>query len=318
MTPHQQIPVRVREIEPLTPTLKRFHLEAADGGPLPTSSAGSHVVMTLQGADRGWKNAYSIVSPPGERQAYQIIVRRVLRSRGGSAHMHEAVSQGDVLQAAMPHNLVPICVTGRRHVLISGGIGITPMLSHLAGLRAQGNGQVEVHQFCNPAEISVFEALLAPYAGPHTRVHPPGSEAADIEAVLARQPLGTHVYVCGPEPLMNLVQATAERLGWPASAFHQESFGDHSSGAPFTAVLSRSHLEIEVGATQSLLEAVEAAGVDAPYLCRGGACGQCQTKVLAGEPDHRDHVLTDEERAAGESMMICVSRAKTPRLVLDL
>jgi ferredoxin len=117
---------------------------------------------------------------------------------------------------------------------------------------------------------------------------------------------------------MDLVIDTATYLGWPAAAIHQESFGDHTRGDTFLAVLSRSHLEIEVGETQSLLEAIESAGVEAPYLCRGGACGQCMTRVLAGKPDHRDHVLSPEEHASGEVIMICVSRSKTPRLVLDI
>ena len=117
-----------------------------------------------------------------------------------------------------------------------------------------------------------------------------------------------------PEPMVR----TAERLGWPTAAVHHESFGDHSAGAPFTAMLARSRIEVQVAPDQSLLEAIEGAGVEAPYLCRGGACGQCMTKVIAGEPDHRDDVLTPEERASGELIMTCVSRAKTPRLVLDL
>lgn len=312
-----QIPFRVREVEVLSPTLKRFFLEAADGGPLPPSSAGAHVVMTIPGADRTWKNAYSITSPPGERATYAIIVRRVLNSRGGSVQMHEGVKAGDVLSGAPPHNLFPLSHVARNHVLIGGGIGVTPLISHVASLRSEGGARFEMHQFCNPAEVALFEDLLAA-DGPHVHVHPPGDEAGRIEALLARQPLGSHVYVCGPAPMIELVASTAERLGWPGTAVHHESFGDHSGGAPFTAVLAKSKIEIEVSETQSLLEALENAGVDPPYLCRGGACGQCMTRVIDGDPDHRDDVLTPEERAAGELIMTCVSRSKTPRLVLDI
>ncbi|HTI66635.1 MAG TPA: PDR/VanB family oxidoreductase [Caulobacteraceae bacterium] len=311
-----QIPYRVREVEKLSPTLKRFYLEAADGGALPPSSAGAHVVLTIPGVHRTWKNAYSISSTPGERESYSIIVRRVLNSRGGSVQMHEGVTAGDVINGAVPHNLFALSRAGRKHVLIAGGIGITPLLSHAAALHG-GEAPFELHQFSSKAEIPVFERLLGVYAG-HAQVHGPGGEAEAVEAILTHQPLGAHVYVCGPPLLIELVVRTAEQLGWPTAAIHHESFGDHSAGAPFTAMLAKSKIEIAVGPDQSLLEAIEAVGVQAPYLCRGGACGQCMTRVIAGEPDHRDDVLTPEERAAGELIMTCVSRAKTPRLVLDL
>jgi ferredoxin-NADP reductase len=314
MTP-PRIALRVSDIEPLSPTLKRFRLESADGGLLPTSAAGSHIVVHLQGAERSWRNAYTVTSPQGERRAYQIVVRRTETSRGGSVHMHEAVRAGDVLQAAHPHNLFPLIQTGRKHVLIGGGVGVTPLLSHLAALRERGAAH-EMHQFVNPNDAEVFERLLAPFAGPHVHIHT--GLATDLEAVLARQPLGSHVYTCGPSGLMDKVIDTAAHLGWPHGAVHHESFGDHRGGAPFTAVLAKSDRRIEVASDQSLLEALEGAGVDAPYLCRGGACGQCMTRVLDGEPDHRDDVLTAQERASGELIMTCVSRAKTPGLVLDL
>jgi ferredoxin-NADP reductase len=310
------IALRVRDAEILAPTLKRLRLEAADGGWLPPSAAGSHLVLTLKGADRTWRNAYSVVSAPGERRAYEIIVRRTCASRGGSAFLHERVGEGDVLPSAPPHNLFPLSITARKHVLIGGGIGVTPLLAHLAALRASG-AAFEAHQIAAPAEVMVFEHLLAPFAGPSTHVHA-GRAACDLAAILARQPLGSHLYVCGPAPLMETVAETAARLGWPHTAVHHESFGDHRGGAPFAATLARSGKEIAVGPDQSLLEAIEAAGVEAPYLCRGGACGQCMTAVLDGEPDHRDDVLTPQERASGALIMTCVSRARSPRLVLDL
>lgn len=316
MIAHPQIPLRVREVEVLSPTLKRFHLESADGGLLPPSAAGAHVVVSIPLEERTRKNAYSITSPPGERGSYAIIVRRVLRSRGGSARMHEAVKAGDVLDGAPPHNLFPLSLVARKHVLIGGGIGVTPLLSHMQDLIGRG-AQFELHQFCNETEVPLFETLLGE-GGSRVNVHPPGLEAERIMAILARQPLGTHVYVCGPAPILELVLHTANHLGWPRVSIHHESFGDQSIRTPFQAYLARSKIEIAVGESNTLLEAVEAAGVEAPYMCRGGACGQCLTKVVNGEPDHRDDFLTAKEKAAGDVMMICVSRAKTPRLVLDL
>lgn len=309
------IALRVRDIEPLAPTLKRFVLEAADGGALPASAAGSHLVITLEGTGRTWRNAYSVVSPQGERGAYQIIVRRTETSRGGSAFLHERVAPGQVLYAASPHNLFPLSRTARKHVLIGGGIGATPLLSHMAALQAAG-APFEAHQVCAPEEAALFERLMSPFDQGGVRVHA-GRGGLDLVALLAPQPLGAHVYCCGPQALMEATAAAAASLGWPHVAVHHESFGDHRGGAPFTAVLAKSGIEIEVASDVSLLEAIEAAGVDAPYLCRGGACGQCLTTVLDGEPDHRDDVLTAEERASGALIMTCVSRCKSPRLVID-
>lgn len=310
--------VRVREIVELAPSLKRFSFEPADGGLFPTAPAGGHVMLTLRDGARVMKNAYSLVSPPGERARYDIIVRLVAQSRGGSAFLHRALAPGDVVEMANPISLFPLAATARKHLLIGGGIGITPLLSFLPELKARA-ARFELHQLATLEEVPVFERLLAPYAaGEEIRVHGGGRSAFDMAGLLARQPLGTHLYVCGPHSLMEAVTATAAALGWPRDKVHKESFGGDVSGLPFRAVLQKSGIEVEVGASQTLLEAIEAAGVAAPCLCRGGACGECATPVLEGEPDHRDDFLSPQEKAAGTRIMTCVSRARGPRIVLDL
>lgn len=312
------ISVRVREVTQLAPTLKRFSLEPAHGGVFPTAPAGGHVMLTLRDGGRVMKNAYSLVSAPGERARYDIIVRKVAQSRGGSAFLHGRVGPGDVLEMAHPASLFALAATARKHLLIGGGIGITPMLSFLAELKARG-ARCEMHQLSTPEEAPVFERLLAPFADDaDIRVHSGGRAAFDLAGLLARQPLGTHVYVCGPHSLMDAVTATAAALGWPKGKVHKESFGGATSGLPFTAVLKRSGIEVEVEENETLLEAIEAAGIAAPCLCRGGACGVCVTTVEDGEVDHRDDYLSGEEKAAGHLIMLCVSRARGPRLVLDL
>jgi ferredoxin-NADP reductase len=305
---------RIRESRPLSATLKRLILQPADGGLLPPAAPGAHVTLRLKGADRAWNNAYSLVSEPGRRDRYEIIVRRVTPSRGGSAHIHDALAPGDPVHLSAPINLFPPAASARRHLLIGGGIGLTPLLSFPPLLRALG-APFELHQICSAAERGAFEALLSPH-GPGVHVHA-GRRAIDLPGILARQPLGAHVYVCGPPSLMEAVADAAAAAGWPASSVHQESFAA-GSGAPFTAVLARSGRRIPVAGDQSLLEALEAAGVDAPSLCRGGACGECMVGVLDGAPDHRDHYLSARERASGALIMTCVSRARTPALVLDL
>lgn len=310
--------VRVREITELAPSLKRFSFEPAHGGLFPTAPAGGHVMLTLRDGGRVMKNAYSLVSPPAERARYDIIVRHVAQSRGGSTFLHRQVAPGDVLEMANPVSLFPIMATAKKHLLIGGGIGITPLLSFLPELKARG-ARFELHQLAVPEEAPVFERLLAPFAaGEEIRVHGGGRSAFDLAGLLARQPLGTHLYVCGPHSLMEAVTATAAALGWPKGKVHKESFGGDVSGLPFRAVLAKSGLEVEVGANQTLLEAVEAAGIAAPCLCRGGACGECVTPVIEGEVEHRDDFLSDQEKAAGTLIMTCVSRARGPRLVIDL
>ena len=315
MTHRQPITVRVRDTAGLSPTLKRVSLEAADGRALPSAAPGAHVLLRLSGAGREWRNAYSLVSPPGARSTYEIIVRRVETSRGGSHHVHDRLQAGDLVEIAAPTTLFPIVMSARKHLLVGGGIGLTPLLSFLPELRRMG-AAFELHQMAAEAEVGVFERLLAPHGGA-AHVHR-GRSALDLARLMTAQPLGTHLYVCGPAAMMEAVAGAAAAAGWPASNVHRESFGAATGGAPFTAALARTGRDIHVGAEESLLEALEAAGVEAPYLCRGGVCGQCATVVLDGVPDHRDHVLTPDEQAANTLMMTCVSRAKTPRLVLDL
>ncbi len=311
----EPLSLRIRQIEPLSPTLKYLVLEPADGGLLPTPPPGAHLGLHLPARERVFRNAYSIVSHPNERSHYAVIVRRTATSRGGSAFVHETLKAGDIIAAAPPSSEFPLQNLARKHLLIAGGIGITPFLSFLPLLRERGERH-EMHQFAQRDEMAPFERLLSPHARHDIHVHG-GRGALEIAHILARQPLGTHVYTCGPEALMQAVQAAADLLGWPRTRVHLESFGV-AGGAPFTVRLARSGGELAVGEHQTMLEALEAAGLPVTSLCRGGACGQCLTPVVDGTPDHRDHFLTDAEKAGGTLVMPCVSRSRTPVLSLDL
>ncbi len=305
---------RIAAIEALSPAIKRITLAAADGTPLPTASAGAHIMLAIPGPGRVWKNAYSLVSPPDARDRYQIIVRRVEPSRGGSAWLHDHAAAGQEIELAPPINLFPIARRAAKHLLLSAGIGLTPFLSYLPVLRGAGQ-KFELHHCCRHAEAAAFTALL-PGTGEAITLHS-SRNTLDVLHLLARQRLDTHLYVCGPDPFMVAVLGAARDLGWPEAKLHFESFGGATGGAPFTAHLKRSGITVAVAADQSLLEAIEAAGLQPPCLCRGGACGECALPVLGGVPEHRDHVLSPAEHAAGDIMMTCVSRAKTPELVLD-
>jgi ferredoxin-NADP reductase len=305
---------RIKNIIALSPSIKRIVFEPAEAHPFPPAAAGAHVIVSIPGPTRVWKNAYSLVSKPGERAQYEIIVRRVTHSRGGSAWLHDHAEIGQIIDLSLPANLFPIDWLAGKHLLLSAGIGVTPFLSYMPALREAG-AAFELHHACKLSEAPAFEALLTPDS--RITLHT-SRNTLNIAELLARQKLNTHLYVCGPASFMETVTAAATRAGWPAAKLHTESFGGATGGAPFKARLARSGITINVGPEESLLEALEAAGINAPCLCRGGACGECELPVLGGIPDHHDHFLSDAKRAANNAIMTCVSRAKTPELILDL
>jgi ferredoxin-NADP reductase len=296
------------QIEILSQSIKKFTL-APISGVLPVAGAGAHIVLKIAGPARVWKNAYSITSAPGA-SAYAIIVRRVERSRGGSAWLHDHAQIGDVLEVQPPQNLFPPSRTARKHLLLSAGIGITPFLSYLHVPRLN----FEWHHCCKAEDAAAFKALLPDAA--NVALHT-GRNTLNLAALLAAQRLDTHLSLCGPESFMDFALAAAEHAGWPGAKIHKESFGGATGGAPFTVHLRRSGQSINIRPEESLLDALEAAGLTPPCLCRGGACGDCKLPVLEGLPDHHDHYLSAHERAANDAIMTCVSRAQTPELVLD-
>jgi ferredoxin-NADP reductase len=301
--------LRVQSIEPLSPSIKRIVLA---GPALPPAAPGAHILLNIPGPGREWKNAYSLVS--SSREHYEIIVRRVQKSRGGSAWLHDHAAVGQDIESGLPVNLFPIARLARKHLLLSAGIGITPFLAYLPVLQQSG-AAFELHHCCKPAEAEAFAALLPESAG--VTLHT-GRNSLNLAKLLAAQKLGTHLYVCGPGEFMDVVTQAAQHAGWPMAKIHTESFGGATGGEPFRAHLARSGITVEVAADTSLLEALEAAGIEAPCLCRGGACGMCELPLLGGIADHRDHVLSAEKRAAGQVILTCVSRARTPELVLDI
>jgi ferredoxin-NADP reductase len=308
--------LRVAAAEAIAPTLRRVTLVSADGARLPPAAAGAHITLSLPiaGHARPLKNSYTLVSADPER-GYTLIVRRTDRSRGGSQHIHDVLAVGDALEASVPHNLFALHSQARKVLLIGGGIGITPLLAFLATLRARG-ARFELHQICAEADVGSFTALIGAQPGEAVHIHS-GRGAFDAAAVLAAQPLGTHVYSCGPAALMDAIAAQAATLGWPGSHVHREDFGA-AGGEPFTLTIGSTGERIDVAGDQTMLEAIEAAGIDAASLCRGGACGVCALPVRAGTLEHRDHYLSADERHSGAIVMPCVSRACGDTLVLDI
>ena len=314
-----KIPVVVSDVTEINPLIRRFRFQRRDGAALPPFSGGAHVVVEMDDHGTRRMNPYSLMSDPADSSGYEISVRRDDGGRGGSLFLHRQVRPGMEMLLSHPVNLFPLDLRAKKHLMIAGGIGITPFLAQMAQLAALG-GRFELHYSVRTASLAAYGDRLTDHYGARVHLyHDDRKELIDLARLLKNQPLGTHLYVCGPKGMIAWVKTTAAAMGWPARAVHSEEFLAPPVGKPFDVELAASGITITVGAAQSLLEAMEAAGVDAPYLCRGGACGQCETEVLRcdGQIDHNDHWLTDEQKAAATKIMPCVSRFGGKTLVLD-
>jgi ferredoxin-NADP reductase len=314
-----KLQVRVAEVVPVNELVTRFRFVALDGSDLPAFSGGAHTVVEMDDHGTRRLNPYSIMSDPADRAGYEISVRRDDAGRGGSLYMHRHVRPGMTMTLSYPVNLFPLDTRARKHLMIAGGIGITPFLAQIAQL-TQFGGRFELHYAARSAALGAYMDRLT--AAHPNQVHcyfDDQGQTIDLARILAMQPIGTHLYVCGPKGMIAWVLSTAEAMGWPKLALHSEEFLAPGTGLPFEVELAASRKTITVGTTQSLLEAMEAAGVDAPYLCRGGACGQCETNVhkCDGTILHRDHWLSPEEHAGNQKIMPCVSRFEGRTLVID-
>ena len=297
-------------------------LVAVDGCALPGFSAGAHIDVHLPG---GLVRQYSLCNAPGETHRYRIAVLRDAASRGGSATVHDQLQVGTVLDIGTPRNLFELHPSAPHHLLLAGGIGITPLLAMAEQLAVQGGG-FTLHHATRSRERTAFVAQLAtaPYAD---RVHHhfddgPAMQKLDLAATLRSAPAGSHLYVCGPTGFMEAVLAEGRAQGWDEARLHREYFAAAPTGTAgdggFELELASSGRVIPVAADQTALAALLAAGLDIPMSCEQGVCGTCLTGVKSGVPDHRDQYLTPEERAANNQFLPCCSRASSPRLVLDL
>lgn len=308
--------VQVTDVRQLTPLVREFSLTAVAGS-LPRFSCGSHVQVVLPLAGRTLRNAYSLLGDPTQSGVYRIAVRLQDDSRGGSRYLHEQVRVGDRLQIGVPSNLFPLHSQAAHHILVAGGIGITPFTAYLAELEAR-DASFELHYAYRSGLTDAYASELSLRFA--ERFH--GYDAAlgqrlDCAALFTSKPLGSHLYVCGPQRLLDELKSSAEVSGWSAGRLHWEAFAAPEPGSPFTVELARSGQRIAVPGDHSLLEALEAAGVDVPNLCRGGVCGQCATRYLDGEVEHHDLYLDEPQRS--EVLMPCVSRGNcSGTLLLDL
>ncbi len=305
----------VRAAQPVAEDVVALTLEALGGGALPAWTPGAHIDLML--AD-DLVRQYSLCGRPGRDDAWRIAVLRTPDSRGGSERVHR-LRAGDTIRVRGPRNHFPVAPASR-YIFIAGGIGITPLLAMIYELDATG-AEWELHYGGRRRASMAFLDELAGYGD---RVHLiPQDELGiiDLASVLATPRPGTLVYACGPEPLLAAVEKACQP--WPAGTLHLERFAARQQPATtgnssFELVLQRSGKTLTVPPDKSVFQAVRAAGVSVLGSCLEGICGTCETRVIDGEIDHRDSVLDEEERASGETMMICVSRCRSARLTLDL
>jgi ferredoxin-NADP reductase len=309
--------LKVQSAEAETPVIRRL-VFGVEGGAVPRWQAGAHIRVSLpNGGDR----PYSLMALPDLPEgALALGVLREQQSTGGSQFMH-ALKVGDVVTATAPANNFRLQDGQSPAILFAGGIGVTPILSMAAELQAQGI-PYRLHYAGRTQGLLAFLPQLHAICGEALSVHYDSDESRlDIPATLDRMSDDAHVYVCGPSGMIDAVKAAALAKGVGAQRIHYELFKAEVSSAantPFDVELRSTGQVIRVATDQSIIQALEQAGVDVLYDCQRGDCGICQCGVIEGIPDHRDVILSDDEKASNKVMQICVSRAKSERLVLDL
>ena len=313
--------LKVARIEAVTPRIKSVALVAAAGGALPGFTAGAHIDVTL---GNGEARSYSLLNDCTETHRYVIAVLRETDSRGGSTWVHDHLRTGDTLVSSAPINNFPLNEAGERHILIAGGIGITPLMSMGRHLAAH-NAAFALHYCARSRDEAAFVGELTAELGARLTTHFDGgdiSRGLDVAALLKERPAAGHVYVCGPPGLIRAVREATPH--WPKGTVHYELFrgseadiAPRSGDQPFEIVLKRAGKTLTVPSHRSILETLAGAGIKVKTLCKEGVCGTCRVGLLGGRADHRDEVLTDEQRE--RNIQVCVSRALPGEtLVLDL
>lgn len=313
--------VRVAKIEDVAEGIKTFEFVASDETPLAPFTAGAHIEVQLKD---GTIRSYSLCNDPAERHRYVIAVLKEENGRGGSKLMHETISEGDPLMIGNPRNHFPLAGReARAHLLLAGGIGVTPMMAMIAELESK-EARWTMHYATRSPERTAFLEQLAPFveAGKVTIHHDGGNpeNGVDIKALLSNFEIGTHLYFCGPQGFMNACSACTE--AWPPHAVHREYFAsagveyDQSENVPFEIKIKSTGQTLPVPPDRSISEVLKDAGCVVDTDCEDGYCGTCITRYLSGNPEHRDTVLSDKERKS--YVMVCCARAKGGVLELDL
>ena len=299
-----------------------YELRAPNGVELPAFTPGAHVRVDL-GA--GLNRTYSICSDPQDLSHYVIAVLKEPNGRGGSVAMHDRVQTGSTLRISRPVNHFPLSDEAPHHVLMAGGIGVTPLLAMARTLKRNG-ASYELHYASRSPERAAFADLLESGAlgsMVHTYFDSQPHKKLEIAQVLSASAPHSHVYVCGPSGFIEAVRSTASALGWDTSRVHFELFAAPPvvravAQGEFEVRLVKRGISLVVPPDKSVLDVLKTQGIPMDSSCEQGVCGVCVTRVVAGEPDHRDMFFTDAEHARNDCFTPCCSRSKSPVLVLDL
>ena len=312
--------VRIKAVTYEAERINSYELRPLTGRALPAFTAGAHIDVHLP---HGATRSYSLINPQDETHRYVIGVALDAASAGGSRYVHEHLRAGDRLRISPPVNNFALAEDAPLSVLIAGGIGVTPIYCMVQRLETLDRAW-QLHYSARTREVAAFlEPLEALRAKGRAVVlnfdYEPGGKLLDIAGIVASAPAEAHLYCCGPTPMLEAFeQAVKDR---PPGSVHVEYFSAKEAPARtggFTVVLAKSNCSVFVEEGKTILETLLEEGIDPAHSCMEGVCGTCETVVLEGLPDHRDMILTDAERAASRTMMICCSGSKTPKLVLDL
>lgn len=313
--------VRVAEVLEETSNIKSFRLQRADGAPFDPYPAGAHIDVV---GPTAVVRQYSLCSPPDDLDDYVVAVKLEPESRGGSQALHHHVEVGHELEISAPRNLLSVAEGADRHILVAAGIGVTPMISIAYHLHRAGE-EFELHYFARSREEAAFCELLEKRSGFGERVNfhfglQRDQQPAVLDGAFASLSAASHVYTCGPQGFMERVRDSATTV-IPEDNIHIEHFQagepvDTDGDTPFEVELDDEVYEVPVG--QSIVQVLASNGVEVDTSCQEGICGTCIMGVLKGEPDHRDQCMSSSEKKANDQIAACVSRSKSPRLVLEL
>lgn len=318
--------VKVVAVIEETPAVKVFELVSSSSGErLPPHTAGAHVNVHVELNDGTLdQRSYSIINPGSYDGFYRIAVQREKQGRGGSAYMHDVVRVGDLIEIEAPRNHFELAGDAKEHLLIAGGIGITPILC-MARTLVLGAIPFALHYVARDPELMPFKKEVLGVCGERATLRFDGGDPAkgiDLPSLLGERRVGLHAYVCGPAGMIEAVLALCRENGWPESAVHFELFNNpqarQQADQAIEVTLLRSGVTLKVEPGVSILDAILASGIEVDYDCKVGECGTCLTSVLEGVPLHRDYYLNSRERSEGKAMCTCVSWSSSPRLVLDI
>lgn len=335
-TSHSMLAVRVHAVRAEACDVLSLDLRPVEGDSLPCFSAGSHIDLEVPARDQtgALLRQYSLSNACEERHRYVVGVGRDAASRGGSMALHDTLRVGDTLRISAPRNNFPLAEDAPHSMLIAGGIGITPMLAMVRRLALLGRAWTLYYCVRTPNRAAFIEDVTALTTAPGSLGKVvtvfdgmPGVARLDLAAVVREAPVGTHFYCCGPVPMLKAFeQATMAcddnhvHVEWFSAPAAQPTVGhEHTaSGGAFTVQLKRKGKSFTIPADKTILQVLLDGGIDVDYSCREGLCGTCETRVLAGVPDHCDPILAGKREPPLNKIMVCVSRCAGPELVLDL